>query len=306
MLEAKDTKKIQGQGQPFQGQTLSRPRTGMLEAKAKDQGHRRKCFPKKKVFKNFFQAISKKGKQKRFSQIFREVSGVFLLNFKNEQISTDVETDANAHHAIWGSPDINPLGKDLLAYCVSADLDFCNVDNNPIFRTKTREEIQDLTLVNRCAWDRVVGWHVSNVLLFSDHMYIRFQIKSRIQNQARMFQNVCRTYWNKHVDELEQKLSERILPPVQVPSSKEHIVVLANKVHSVITKSYEVACPMRKSLRKKANIWWNSELASLRKKLVILGKKPLKQNKKKIGRLKRSLYPISKQLTEEQSAVFMA
>ena len=39
-LEAKDTKKIrgQGQGQPFRGQTLSRPRTGML----KDEGHKRK------------------------------------------------------------------------------------------------------------------------------------------------------------------------------------------------------------------------------------------------------------------------
>ena len=47
-LKAKDTKKIrgQGQGQPFRGQTLSRPRTGMLEAK--DQGHKRKCSPKKK------------------------------------------------------------------------------------------------------------------------------------------------------------------------------------------------------------------------------------------------------------------
>ena len=58
--KAKDTKKIrgQGQGQPFRGQNLSRPRTGMLEAKAKDQGHRRKCSQKKKVFKIFFQAIS--------------------------------------------------------------------------------------------------------------------------------------------------------------------------------------------------------------------------------------------------------
>ena len=44
--KAKDTKKIRGQGQPFRGQTLSRPRTGMLEAKAKDQGHKRKCYPK--------------------------------------------------------------------------------------------------------------------------------------------------------------------------------------------------------------------------------------------------------------------
>ena len=52
--KAKDTKKIRGQGQSFRGQTLSRPRTGMLEAKAKDQGHSRKRSPKKKVFKIFF------------------------------------------------------------------------------------------------------------------------------------------------------------------------------------------------------------------------------------------------------------
>ena len=48
----------QGQGQPFRGQDLSRQRTGMLEAKVKDQGQGRKCSPKKKVFKKFFQAIS--------------------------------------------------------------------------------------------------------------------------------------------------------------------------------------------------------------------------------------------------------
>ena len=48
--KAKDKKKIrgQGQGQPFRGQTLSRPRTGMLEAKAKDQEHSRKSSPKQK------------------------------------------------------------------------------------------------------------------------------------------------------------------------------------------------------------------------------------------------------------------
>ena len=70
--KAKDTKKIrgQGQGQPFRGQTLSRPRTGMPEAKAKDQGHKRKCSPKekKKVFTKIFQALSKK--KKRSSQKF--------------------------------------------------------------------------------------------------------------------------------------------------------------------------------------------------------------------------------------------
>ena len=48
--KAKDTKKIrgQGQGQTFQGQTLSRPRAGMFEAKAKDQGHKAQVLSNKK------------------------------------------------------------------------------------------------------------------------------------------------------------------------------------------------------------------------------------------------------------------
>ena len=48
---------------------------------------------------------------------------------ENEQIPTMIGTDANAHHTIWGSSDINPRGEDLLAYCASADLNFCNLGN---------------------------------------------------------------------------------------------------------------------------------------------------------------------------------
>ena len=97
-----------------------------------------------------------------------------------------------------------------------------------------REEVLDLTLVNWSSWDRVVGWHVSDLRSFSDQMYIRFLVKSRIRKQAKMFRNVRRTCWNKYVNELEHKLNEQILRPVQVPSSKEDIDMLANKVHSVI------------------------------------------------------------------------
>ena len=89
--KAKDTKKIrgqgQGQGQPFRGQTLSRPRTGMLEAKAKDQGHKRKCSQKKKkkkVFTKIFQAISAK---KRFPKKFSSAS----QNFNNSKNSAVLE-----------------------------------------------------------------------------------------------------------------------------------------------------------------------------------------------------------------------
>ena len=48
------------QGQGHKKNLRPRPRTGMLEAKAKDKGHKCKCFPKKKGHKNFFRSISKK------------------------------------------------------------------------------------------------------------------------------------------------------------------------------------------------------------------------------------------------------
>ena len=69
----------QGQGQPFRGQTLSRPRTGMLEAKAKDQGHKAQVLSKKKkgLHKNFSGDLQKKKKKKKkrsITKIFQAIS----------------------------------------------------------------------------------------------------------------------------------------------------------------------------------------------------------------------------------------
>ena len=101
--KAKDPKKIrgQGQGQPFRGQTLSRLRTGMLEAKAKDQGHKRKCSPKKKkkkkkkVFTKIFQAISTK---KRFPRNFSSAP----QNFNNSKNSAVLEPRTGQFSRTWG------------------------------------------------------------------------------------------------------------------------------------------------------------------------------------------------------------
>ena len=84
-LEAKDTKKIRGQGQPFRRQTLSRPRTGMLEAKAKDQGHKAQVLSKKKK-----KGLHKKKKKKRSSQKF----------FKRSPLKNVFQTIFQALHKI--------------------------------------------------------------------------------------------------------------------------------------------------------------------------------------------------------------
>ena len=45
---------------------------------------------KRKVFKKIFHVISKRGKQKKSSRIFREVSGVFKLHFNRSKKNSAV------------------------------------------------------------------------------------------------------------------------------------------------------------------------------------------------------------------------
>ena len=108
--KVKDTKKIrgQGQGQPFRGQTLSRPRTGMLEAK--DLGHKRKCSPKKKgLRKNFSGDLQKKKKglhknfsgdlhKKRFPKNFSSAP----QNLNNSKNSAVLEPRTGQFSRTWG------------------------------------------------------------------------------------------------------------------------------------------------------------------------------------------------------------
>ena len=129
MLEAKDTKKIrgQGQGQPFRGQTLSRPRTGML--KAKDTGailkkkRPSKFFfrrsPKtKKVFKIFFQAISK---QRRLQKFFS--GDLQILNYSNN--SAVLEPRIGQFSRIWGF-EAMAKAKDLTFEAKDKDFKMCS------------------------------------------------------------------------------------------------------------------------------------------------------------------------------------
>ena len=141
--KAKDTKKMrgqgQGQGQPFRGQTLSRPRTGMLEAKAKDQGHKAQVLSKKKkkkVFTKIFQAISKKKKKKKkkvFTKIFQAIStkkrfpknfSTAPQNFNFPKNSAVLEPRTGQFSRTWGL-EAKAKAKDLTFEAKAKDFKIC-------------------------------------------------------------------------------------------------------------------------------------------------------------------------------------
>ena len=102
---------------------------------------------------------------------------LLLFNNKNRSF-TVMGTDANAHHTVWGSSNVNTRGMDLLMYCASANLHFRIVGKKPTFRTRKRDEVLDLTLINRNAEKCISDWHVTDVPSFSDHIYIRYRVQS--------------------------------------------------------------------------------------------------------------------------------
>ena len=116
-----------------------------------------------------------------------------LLSYSDRyKIPTVIGTNANAHHTVWSSSSVNTRSMDLLMYCASANLHFCNVGNKPTFRTRKREEVLDLTLINRNVENCTSERHVSDVPSFSDHMYNRFRVQSGT-NRTKMIRNVRRT-----------------------------------------------------------------------------------------------------------------
>ena len=116
-----------------------------------------------------------------------------LLSFSDrDKIPTVTGTDANAHHTVWGSSNVNTRGMDLLMYCASANLHFCNVGNKPTFTTRKRE-VLDLTSIDRNAENCISDWHVNEVPSFSDHMYIRFRVQSGTK-RTKMIRKVRRTF----------------------------------------------------------------------------------------------------------------
>ena len=141
-----------------------------------------------------------------------------LLSFSGrDKIATVIGTEANAHHTVWCSSNVNTRGMDLLTCCASANLHFGNVSNKPTFKTRKREEVLDLILINRNAENCISDWHVRDVPSFSDHMYIRFRVQSGTK-RTKMIRNVRRICWNKYANELDHRLHDLNSTPVSISS----------------------------------------------------------------------------------------
>lgn len=168
--------------------------------------------------------------------------------------------DANAHHTIWGSTNINKRGEHLLNYISSKNIDICNRGNAPTFINKIRQEVLDLTLCSEAITEKIVKWHVSQEESLSDHKHIVFEYTAGKMLEEN-FRNPRKTNWELYRFYLKNGnaiTEDDIKTPLQLEKASEALI------NNIIT-SFNASCPIQKRKSNRDVPWWNDQLAALRK-----------------------------------------
>ncbi|KAH8292675.1 hypothetical protein KR054_001639, partial [Drosophila jambulina] len=173
-----------------------------------------------------------------------------------------VGADANAHHCVWGSPDINDRGESLLDFIITTNLSIANVGEEHTFVGPTSSNVLDLTLV-RGQVTIVSEWRVLERLSFSDHKYIQFQYEFEHSLKPAVFRNPRNTNWGKFKKTITTKLSAS---PGRVKSA-EDIEKSLETLSKELLDAYHASCPISEARKRTKPPWWNRDLSFQRNKL---------------------------------------
>lgn len=168
--------------------------------------------------------------------------------------------DANAHHTVWSSTNINKRGECLLEYLSSHDVNVCNEGNKPTFINAVRQEVLDLTLCSTTMSEKIKNWHVSDETSLSDHRHIIFDIEAN-KLQTEKYRVPSRTNWDGFREHLMRTRSSNCIK-IRTPSELENEV---ENIQARITDAYNANCPLIERKVCRDVPWWNKNLEQLRK-----------------------------------------
>ena len=181
---------------------------------------------------------------------------------ENKGLPLLIGCDANAHHTVWGSTDVNERGELLLEYLSTTTLEVANIGREPTFVTRRMKQVLDLTLVTADFHSRLKDWKVDSNESFSDHKYILFRIMSR--PDPVFYRNQRKTNWREYKERLSESWPEAT---VNV-SCPEDIDQLAEGLGSKMKEAFENSCPLKRvRVKGPTNAYWTEELTALRRKV---------------------------------------
>lgn len=154
-----------------------------------------------------------------------------------------ISCDANAHHTIWGSTDINTRGESLFNYIIGTNLEICNKGDVPTFITVNRREVLDITLATKIDGFMVEGWRVSSEPSFSDHCMILFNVKFSCST-VNSYRNARKTDWIRFREVAANKLETEPLESMRTGREIDNAV---NTLTNALTEAFERTCIVSKA-----------------------------------------------------------
>ena len=182
--------------------------------------------------------------------------------------------DANAHHEVWGSTDINSRGENLLEFILSSSFYVMNKGSNPTFVTRSRREVLDITLANDTGKELLREWKVLDEASYSDHLLISFVIGIPKEKQEE-WRNPRKANWQRFAEQVEKRLNILNDTPIQETDDIEREV---NLITRIFTQEFRMACPLRKRGKSKKG-GLSPELRKLRSDARKAQRKAYKTNK---------------------------
>lgn len=170
-----------------------------------------------------------------------------------------IGSDANAHHTIWGSSNINKRGEYLLEYIYCHQLEILNIGDKPTFVNRMREEVLDITLSTLLVSTKIQNWHVSDETSMSDHRHIRFDLEIG-QMPTEMRRVPKATNWDRY----DQILAEALSGTVGGVRNTDNIELADKALNNAIMQAYHGACPEKPTSGNRKVPWWNNSLTKLR------------------------------------------
>lgn len=167
--------------------------------------------------------------------------------------------DANAHHSVWGSSNINSRGESLLEFVSATKLNILNNGNEPTFFNKHRKEVIDITLCSREIEDLIRNWRVSDEVSLSDHRYINFSLSAKIRTNQ-WIRNPRNTNWIVFQNELTGTLGNPT-----VPNNTRELDEMVLSLNKNLLNAFEKACPLKRINKSKNPPWWSSEIRASRR-----------------------------------------
>ena len=168
---------------------------------------------------------------------------------KTQNLELIIGCDANSHHTVWGSSNINKRGEKLLDYLASSSLQIMNTGNRPTFVNRRRGEVIDITLASNYASSNIINWRVSDEITLSDHRYICFSYRGHHKIEVTCRRNPRNTVWDKYQMDLKVELGDA----KGSLNSITDIEFEADNIERAINKAWASNCPEKSVMAKRSH-----------------------------------------------------